>query len=100
MSVEAAGFRKMERPPQLVTVSSTLRIDFGLEIGQVSEVVTVSGNVVQVNTEDAQLGRALVGIPALPNISGGGGRNALNLMSLQPGIVSTSGGPSTVGAFR
>jgi Carboxypeptidase regulatory-like domain/TonB-dependent Receptor Plug Domain len=98
--VEAAGFRKMARPPQLVTVAANVRVDFGLEIGLVSEVVTVSGNAVQVNSEDAQMGRSLTDIPALPNISGAGGRNPLNLMALQPGIVSTSGGPSTtVGQF-
>lgn len=100
VSVEAAGFRKMQRAPQLLTVAANMRVDFGLEIGQISEVVTVSGNVTQVNTEDAQMGRSLTDIPALPNISGAGGRNPLNLMALQPGIVSTSGGPSTtVGAF-
>src|ERR1035437_503614 len=100
VSVEAAGFRKMQRDQQPLTVAANLRIDFGLEIGQVTEVVTVSGNVTQVNTEEAQMGRSLTDIPALPNISGAGGRNPLNLMALQPGIVSTSGGRSTtVGAF-
>src|SRR6266705_2294445 len=100
VSVEAAGFRRMDRPPQLLTVSANLRVDFGLEIGQVTELVTVEGNVTQVNTEDAQMGRSLTDIPALPNVSGSAGRNPLNLMALQPGIVSTSGGPSTtVGQF-
>src|SRR5690242_1478349 len=83
VSVEAAGFRKMEGPSQLLTVAASLRVDFGLQIGQVSEVVNVSETGVQVNTEDAQMGRSLVDIPALPNISGGAGRNPLNLMSLQ-----------------
>ena len=54
----------------------------------------VAESGVQVNTEDAQMGRSLVDIPSLPNISSGTGRNPLNLMGLQPGIVSTSGGPS------
>jgi len=100
VSVEAAGFRKSERPQQLVTVAANVRVDFSLEIGQVSETVTVDGAGVQVNTEDAQMGRSLTDIPALPNISGAAGRNPLNLMALQPGIVSTSGGPSTtVGQF-
>ena len=100
LTVEATGFRKTERPPQLLTVAATLRVDFELEIGQFSETVTVSGNGLQVNTEDAQMGRSLTDIPALPNISGAAGRNPLNLMALQPGIVSTSSGPSTtVGQF-
>ena len=100
VSVEAAGFRKAEMPPQLLTVASALRADVMLELGAVTETVTVNSTGSQVNTEDAQMGRSLVDIPDLPNISGANGRNPLNLMALQPGVVSTSGGPSTtVGAF-
>ncbi len=100
VSVEATGFRKSEMPPQLLTVASALRADVVLELGAVTETVTVESTASQVNTEDAQMGRSLVDIPSLPNISGAGGRNPLNLMALQPGIVSTSGGPSTtVGTF-
>ncbi len=100
VSVEAAGFRKTEMQPQLLTVSSALRVDVMLELGAVTETVTVSSTATQVNTEDAQMGRSLVDIPTLPNISGANGRNPLNLMGLQPGVVSTSGGPTTtVGTF-
>jgi hypothetical protein len=98
--VEASGFRKAELPPQLLTVAAALKADVPLEVGAVSETVTVDATPTQVNTEDAQMGRSLTEIPTLPNISGAAGRNPLNLMSLQPGVVSTSGGPSTtVGAF-
>lgn len=100
VSVKAEGFRKVEREAQTLSVAANLRADFTLEIGQITEIVSVSGNMTQVNTEDAQMGRSLVNIPALPNVSGSSGRNPLNLMALQPGVVSTSGGPSTtVGAF-
>jgi len=34
---------------------------------------------------------ALTDIPSLPNISGAGGRNALNLMGLQPGVIPAQG---------
>jgi hypothetical protein len=100
VSVQAAGFRRAEVAPQLLTVAGNLRIDFTLELGQVTETVTVETSATQVNTEDAQMGQSLVNIPALPNISGGAGRNPLNLVTLQPGVISTSGASSTtVGPF-
>src|SRR5262249_24104453 len=72
-------------------------------LGQVTETVTVDANPTSVNTENAQLGMALTDIPQLPNISGAGGRNALNLVGLQPGVVMAqgSGGNSNgaVGGF-
>jgi hypothetical protein len=100
VSVEATGFRRMERQPQLLTVAGNLRMDFTLELGQVTETVTVDANAQQVNTEDAQMGRSLTDIPVLPNISGGAGRNALNLVGLQPGVMMTLGASTTtVGTF-
>ena len=72
VSVEAAGFRKMERPPSCSPSPPTCASISVSQIGQVSEVVNVSESGVQVNTEDAQMGRSLIDIPALPNISGAG----------------------------
>lgn len=100
VAVQADGFRRMERPPQQLTVAASLRVDFTLEIGLLTETVTVNVNATQVNTEDAQMGRSLTDIPTLPNISGAAGRNPLNLVPLQPGVISTSGAASTtVGPF-
>jgi hypothetical protein len=91
VSVEANGFRKAELSPQELTVAGALREDVTLEIGQITETVTVETHTGTINTEDAQLGLALTEIPSLPNISGAGGRNALNLVALQPGVALAQG---------
>ncbi|HLJ46869.1 MAG TPA: carboxypeptidase regulatory-like domain-containing protein [Bryobacteraceae bacterium] len=95
ITVEAPGFRKSVTAEQRLLVASTLRLDVSLEVGQVTESVTVDTRAAQVNTDDAQLGEALTNIPDLPILSGSGGRNALSLVALQPGVVVT---PSTTAA--
>jgi len=103
ISVQAPGFRKTTVSEQRLIVASTLRINVGLEIGQVTEAITVDAAPPQVNTDDAQLGQALTNIPDLPLLSGAGGRSILNLVSLQPGISVTQpageASPSSVGPF-
>ena len=91
ITVEAKGFRKTALAPRELTVSGTLRSDVTLQIGEVTETVTVEAGGATVNTEDAQLGMALTEIPELPNISGSAGRNALNLVGLQPGVIMAQG---------
>ena len=89
VSVEASGFRKAATAEQRLLVATPLHIDVRLEIGLVSESVTVDTSVPQVNVDDAQLGRSLTTIPDLPILSGTGGRNALSLIGLQPGVTTT-----------
>jgi hypothetical protein len=86
VSVEAPGFRRVTLSPQTLTIAQALRVDVNLEIGQVTETVTVTTSTGQINTEDAQLGQAITEIPNLPNLSGVNGRNPLNLASLMPGV--------------
>ncbi len=101
ISVEAAGFRKLTTSPILIGVASTVRQDLNMEVGQVSESITVEATSNVVNTMDAQLGRSVRDIPNLPILSGAGGRNALTLVQLQPG-VNTQGqvGPFSVNGQR
>jgi hypothetical protein len=101
ISVEAAGFRKLTTSPILIGVASTVRQDLNMEVGQVSESITVEATSNVVNTMDAQLGRSVRDIPNLPILSGAGGRNPLTLVQLQPG-VNTQGqvGPFSVNGQR
>ncbi|MFB3776642.1 MAG: carboxypeptidase regulatory-like domain-containing protein [Bryobacteraceae bacterium] len=87
VSVEARNFRRMTMSPQRLSVGDTLRIDVLLEIGAVTETVTVEAVATQVNTEDAQLGKVIRDPADLPILSGAGGRNPLNLAATQPGVV-------------
>ncbi|MBV9303726.1 MAG: carboxypeptidase regulatory-like domain-containing protein [Acidobacteriaceae bacterium] len=91
ITVEAPGFAKTTIAAQRLVVASNLRVDVTLQIGKVNESVTVDETSPQVNTEDAQLGRSITDIASLPILSGNGGRNALSLIALQPGVTTTPG---------
>jgi hypothetical protein len=91
ITVEATGFRKASVAEQRLLVATPLHVDVALEVGLVTESVTVDTTVPQVNVDDAQLGRSLTTIPDLPILSGNGGRNALALIGLQPGVTYIPG---------
>ena len=85
ITIEANGFRKTTLTAQRLVVATTLRLDATLEVGEVSTSVTVESVAAPVNTDDAQLGQTMTQIDHLPILSGNGGRDALNLLGLQPG---------------
>jgi hypothetical protein len=87
VEVEAQGFRKTTVAPQRLSVNENLRVDVTLEVGLVTESVTVEAEATRVNTEDAQLGKAVIDVSGLPVLSGAGGRNPLSLVATQPGVV-------------
>ncbi|HEV8039290.1 MAG TPA: TonB-dependent receptor, partial [Bryobacteraceae bacterium] len=101
ITIEANGFRKTTLSAQRLIVASTLRMDASLEVGEVTTSVTVESVAAPVNTEDAQLGQTMTQIDELPLLSGNGGRNALNLLGLQPGVSMTTAGSAgtSVGPF-
>jgi hypothetical protein len=88
--VEAKGFKSVERLSVGVEVATDVRVDFTLQPGNVSEVVTVSEEVPLVNTTSATLGGTLSNaeINDLPL----NGRNYENLLQLRPGVVRYPGG--------
>lgn len=88
--VEAKGFKTTQRPDVSVEVATDVRADFALQPGDVSEVVTVSGEVPLVNTTSATLGGTLSNqqINDLPL----NGRNYENLLQLRPGVMRYPGG--------
>jgi len=90
VEVEAKGFRKTTTIPQRLSTADVLRLDLTLELGQVTETVTVEEAATKVNTEDAQMGQVLRDVYQLPIISGAGGRNPLSLAVLQPGVMSVA----------
>src|SRR5262245_33486908 len=68
ITVEALGFSKSVRTNVLVEVNQTVRADFVLEVGQVSNEVTVAGMASAIATDDASLVHTIptVGIASLP----------------------------------
>ncbi|HKP84751.1 MAG TPA: carboxypeptidase-like regulatory domain-containing protein [Blastocatellia bacterium] len=83
--VEAKGFKTNFQEDTQLLVATPTKIDMQLEVGAVSETVTVSGGEVQLNTQDATIGNAFnqTQIRQLPLE----GRNVAGLLSLQPGVT-------------
>jgi hypothetical protein len=88
--VEAKGFKSSERPNVTIEVASDVRADFSLQPGNVSEIITVSGEIPLLNTTSSTLGGTLSNqeINDLPL----NGRNYENLLQLRPGVMRYPGG--------
>lgn len=88
LEVEAQGFKKSAVPEVNALVDTTVEQNVKLEIGDVTEIVTVT-DVLQapLNTTDATLGNAFERrrIEELPLNA----RNVVGLLSLQPGVTRT-----------
>jgi hypothetical protein len=83
ITVEAAGFRKSVVSGLELNASQTVRQTVTLEIGAVTESISVEANAVQVNSSDSTIGRTvnLRSIDTLPQL----GRSPLSLVAFVPG---------------
>ena len=90
ITVEQNGFKKLVKTGNHLEVNTPLTVDIVLEIGQVSETVTVQGGPEQLQTANATLGNVVEqkAIETLPL----NGRNPLTLLLLEPGVVQRSFG--------
>ncbi len=84
--VQAKGFQSAERQGISLTTAQNVRTDFAVEIGNVSETVSVTAEATLVDTRSAQVGtlvdsRRIVELPI-------NGRNAYALAILTPGVVN------------
>ncbi len=103
ISVEATGFKKLMTGQVALSVNDSLTLDLTLEVGQVSEVVTVTEAPSAVNTETSVIGRTVDNrtLNDLPVLSGAGGRNPLALAPLQAGVMPAGQvGPFSVNGQR
>ena len=89
ISVEASGFKRYEDVGVTLNAGSTLHVDAKMVLGQTREVVEVTGEASQVNTEEAKLATTVstTQIESLPL----NGRNVYDLMQLAPGAVNVNG---------
>ena len=86
VKAELEGFKTIAQSDVLLTVGDTVRLDFNLEVGALTEVVTVQSQAALVNTEEGRLSnlvdeKRVVELPL-------NGRNVLQLIDLQPGAVA------------
>ena len=86
VTAELQGFKTARQSDVLLTVGETVRLDFAMEVGQVSETVQVSGQSPLVNTEEGRISYLVdeKRVAELPL----NGRNAFQLMELQPGAAA------------
>src|SRR5688572_28788888 len=90
ITVEQTGFKKFVKTGSHLEVNNPLTVDVVMEVGQVTEVVTVQGGPDQLQTANATLGNVVEqkAIETLPL----NGRNPLTLLLLEPGVVQRSFG--------
>ncbi len=86
VNATANGFKVFNRPSVEVNVASRLSVDIVLQVGNITESVTVSSQTSQLETSTASIGRVVDSKRILDLPLPGG--NALSLSRLAPGIVS------------
>ena len=86
ISVSAPGFKTYERSNMAVRVGDRLTLDIALEVGQITESVTVSGQASLLETGSSSLGQ-VVDTKRILDLPLPGG-NALSLARLTNGIVN------------
>jgi hypothetical protein len=91
LTVEASGFKKFEQKDVKLFANDRLSIgNIELEVGSLTETVTVEAAVVQLQTESAQRSGIVTGVQTV-NLALNG-RNYLSLMTTVPGVVSEFNG--------
>jgi hypothetical protein len=92
VTAEAAGFKKVIVPQVRVEVAQRVRIDLAVEIGAVSETVSVTAAPAQLQTSDSQMS-AVVESKAISDLPLNG-RSFTQLMVLMAGSTERSAGTS------
>jgi hypothetical protein len=87
VSVEAQGFKKSTRAQTAVEVNSTVRVDFALEPGAVSQTVEVTGAAPILQTDRADVSTKIETAQLAELPVGGAVRNFQGLLALVPGTV-------------
>lgn len=84
VTIEKPGFRKASFTGTVLQVDQQVRLDVSLEVGAVSQEITVAGAAPLLQTEDASLGDVIDTrkVETLPL----NGRNFLQLATLTPGV--------------
>lgn len=95
ISVEASGFQKWVSTKNLLQVGAPIVVDATLEVGAVTSVVQVESTYERLATSNAMISdvvdrRAVRDLPL-------NGRNPLNLITLQPGLIQRSTGAAGSG---
>ena len=95
ITAEAKGFKTSKQTGNLLVVGTPLTVDMALGIGATTEILNVEASGVAIQTETATIGNVVneKAIKELPL----NGRNPLNLLVLEPGVVQRSAGATGSG---
>ncbi len=90
ITAEVQGFKTITKTGNVLEINTPLTVDVALEIGQMTDVVTVAGGYERLQTTNATIGNVVEqkAIEALPL----NGRNPLTLITLEPGVTQRSAG--------
>ncbi|MGH9626971.1 MAG: carboxypeptidase regulatory-like domain-containing protein [Bryobacteraceae bacterium] len=96
LTVQAPGFRTWTRQEISISANDNIRIDAAMEVGQVTERVTVSAAAPVLKTESTEVsstmeGKLLENLPLPIAGIGGGMRNAFSIMMMLPQVKSNNG---------
>ncbi len=98
VTVDAKGFSVTRQMDVVLQADQTLTVNFGVTLGTTTEVVTVSGSALQVDTTTSTLRQVieqqrLIELPL-------NGRNAAQLSLLVPGVVNSINGGADQGTTK
>src|SRR6266478_3850602 len=91
VEVTAAGFKRMVRHGVVLEVNVPARVDLVLQLGDVSQTVTVTERVPLINSTSPEIGRTIEHeeIENVPLVN----RNAYQLLELTPGVQNSTFNP-------
>ncbi len=102
LTVEQPGFKKLERENIVITTATQSVVDLKIEVGDVSQTVTVTAEQPLLATATSEIGTTF--LPKLfkdtPIFVGGGLRNPESFVSYMPGVNNGSGDSSINGGNR
>lgn len=96
VTVSQPGYRNFLQSDVTINTNSAVRIDIKLELGAVSNTVTVKSDTLQVETQSTQMGDVIgeTKIKSIPL----NGRSYIGLLQLQPGVVPYQNISTAVGS--
>ena len=89
ITVNQTGFKNFLESGVQINANSAIQIDIKLQVGGVTNTVTVQSNTLQVETQSTQMGDVIEGstITSVPL----NGRSYIDLLALQPGVSPYTG---------
>ncbi|HYL15903.1 MAG TPA: carboxypeptidase-like regulatory domain-containing protein, partial [Terriglobales bacterium] len=100
VEIQQPGFKGFRATNLVLDVNSALVVDATLQVGEIKEVMQVSGEALRVETASSQLGEVIGGneMTVVPLVT----RSYTDLLALQPGVVSQASGMTGAyaGAFN